>query len=135
MNSQADGLLRQEFGITYSQFVFLMITSEHPGIDVTRLAGELGVTKGAVSKRISWFIDRSYAYSKQPPGNSKRVCVYLTPQGLALAQNAGQFLENTFLTTIVKSPTNDYEKLSSELSHILDLLIARRAKHEQLSSS
>jgi DNA-binding MarR family transcriptional regulator len=127
MNSHADSLLRHEFGITYSQFFFLMITSEHPSIDVTRLADELGVTKGAVSKRVSWFVERGFATAEHPPGDSKRIQISLTRQGKQLADNAGSFLERTFMSTISQDHETDYGVLSTELAKILDALIQRRS--------
>jgi DNA-binding MarR family transcriptional regulator len=126
MNSQADGLLRHELGITFNQFVFLKTLSEHPEIDVTRLAEALGVTKGAVSNRLTWFNHRGLATSQHKPGNSKQLIVRLTPQGLALAQEAGSFLEKTFTSTISKSRKNDYKALIFELEKIHGLLLARR---------
>jgi DNA-binding MarR family transcriptional regulator len=126
MNSQADSMLREQFGITYSQFVFLMITMEHPGIDVTRLASELGVTKGAVSKRLGWFAQRGLAVSSHLPGNSKRLVINLTHSGQALAERAGSFLEKTFLATISKSGNSDFARLALELIQIHETLLSRR---------
>lgn len=128
MNSQADGLLRQEFGITYSQFVFLMITSEHPGIDVTRLAHELGVSKSAVSKRLSWFVERGFAQTKHPPGDSKRITISLKREGELLAQKAGNYLENTFMATISNDSEADFDLLTVELSRIMGMLMKRRTE-------
>lgn len=126
MNSQADALLRHEFGITYSQFVFLMITSEHPHIPVTQLAEELGVTKGAVSKRVSWFVDRGFATAQHPPGDSKRIAITLSRQGKELANKAGDFLEQTFLSTITQGSQTNFQILGDELSIIYGQLIKRR---------
>ena len=126
MNSQADGLLRNEFGITYSQFAFLMTLSENPEVDVTRLAEALGVTKGAVSNRLKWFIKRGLASSHHKPGNSKQLLINLTPDGLSLAGAAGTFLEKTFTSTIAKSRNNSYKALTLELEKIYGLLLARR---------
>jgi DNA-binding MarR family transcriptional regulator len=133
MNSQADGLLRHEFGITYSQFAFLMTLSENPEIDVTRLAEALGVTKGAVSNRLKWFIQKGLVSSGHKPGNSKQVLINLSPDGLSLAQAAGAFLEKTFTATIAKSRNNSYKALTLELEKIYGLLLDRRFG-ENLSS-
>lgn len=128
MNSQADGLLRNEFGITYSQFVFLMTVSENPNIDVTRLSEALGVTKGAVSKRLSWFIEKGFVRCNHGTGNAKKVLVNLTPDGRKLVQQTGTFLETTFTSTISKSSQNNYQKLISELEKIHKYLLVRRLK-------
>lgn len=126
MNGQADSLLRREFGLTHSQFVFLLIVLETKEIDVTRLAEALGVTKGAVSKRIGWFLDRDLVSTHQSPGDGKRVLTSLTPEGIKLAKSAGDFLEHRFLATITNSQEFDQELLRNELQKMLQLL---RAKH------
>jgi DNA-binding MarR family transcriptional regulator len=126
MNSQADALLRQEFGITYSQFVFLMITSEHPRIDVTGLAKELGVTKGAVSKRVEWFVERGFALSQHPPGDLKRVQISLTKSGVQLAMQAGSFLDKTFMSTISTNTKSNFDVLAIELQEIYTRLLHRK---------
>ncbi|MFM1783730.1 MAG: hypothetical protein RLZZ579_7, partial [Actinomycetota bacterium] len=107
MNGQADSLLRAAFGITYSQFVFLLIVLEADEIDITRLAEALGVTKGAVSKRIGWFLERALVTTNQAPGDSKRVLTSLTPEGIKHAKSAGDFLEQRFLAAITNSQEFD----------------------------
>jgi DNA-binding MarR family transcriptional regulator len=126
MNGQADSLLRGEFGITHSQFVFLLILQEAQEIDVTRLAEALGVTKGAVSKRLGWFLERGLAGTKQAPGNAKRVIVYPSQEGLTITKLAGDFLEQRFLATIANAEEFDQQLLRTELQKMLELL---RAKH------
>jgi DNA-binding MarR family transcriptional regulator len=126
MNSQADGLLRRKFELTYSQFVFLLIVGENKEIDVTRLASALGVTKGAVSKRLNWFVERRLVETHQNQGNSKRVVISLTKEGSTLVKSAGNFLEKEFLAAISKSPEFDQEILRSELNKMLVLMLAKR---------
>jgi DNA-binding MarR family transcriptional regulator len=125
MNGQADSLLRGKFGLTYSQFVFLLILLEKKEIDVTRLAEALGVTKGAVSKRIGWFLERDLVSTYQSPGDAKRVLTSLTPVGIKLAKSAGDFLEQRFLATITRSQEFDQELLRNELQKMLQLLLAK----------
>lgn len=126
MNGQADALLREEYGLTHSQFVFLLILLETKQLDVTRLAEALGVTKGAVSKRIGWFIERDLVSTFQSPGDAKRVLIALTPEGFKLAKSAGDYLEQRFLVTITKSQKFDQELLRNELQKMLQLL---RSQH------
>ncbi|BDU11378.1 hypothetical protein AINA4_12990 [Aurantimicrobium sp. INA4] len=126
MNNQADGLLRNKFRITYSQFVFLVNVEEHVEIDVTRLAEALGVTKSAVSKRLTWFLDRDFVTVHQTPGDSKSVFISLTHKGKELAHASGEFLENEFLNTISRYEGVDYSTLSSELMKIYERLQKRK---------
>ena len=126
INSQANGLLREKFEITYSQFVFLVIVGENNDIDVTRLAQAMGVTKGAVSKRLSWFVERKFVTTYQSQLDAKRVLIALTKKGATLVDSAGNYLEREFLTAISKSPDFNQEILQSELSKMLLLLNSKR---------
>ena len=126
LNSHADGLLRGKYSITYSQFVFLVTLAERQTLDVTRLAEALGVTKGAVSKRLEWFTQRGLAQTTQAAGDSKRVLISLTKQGQDLAQESGDFLEAQFLSTMSKAPNIDYNLLNAELLKISEALAAKK---------
>lgn len=125
INGQADGLLRRKFAITYSQFVFLLTVAENPGLDITRLADRLGVTKGAVSKRLAWFVTREYTVSNHLPGDSKRVVISLTAQGEQLATAAGDFLEDAFLGTLSQSADINYTTFRADITAVTALFLAK----------
>ena len=127
MNGQADALLRRKFEVTYSQFVFLLMIGENDEVDVTRLALALGVTKGAVSKRLAWFIERGLVSTRQIQGDAKRVVISLSKKGSALAKLSSDFLEEEFLRAISKSPKFDQSILRTELQKMLQLLHAKRS--------
>ena len=129
MNGQADALLRAEYSITYSQFVFLQVLSESGQLDVTRLAQALGVTKAAVSKRIEWFADRSLARVDQDPKNAKRVLISLTAHGADLSKKSGDFLERRFLGAVAAAPGIDF----AALGEMLVTLTAHMEKNKQRS--
>jgi DNA-binding MarR family transcriptional regulator len=116
MNGQADALLRAEYSITYSQFVFLQVLSESGQLDITRLAQALGVSKAAVSKRIEWFVERALVHVDQDPTNAKRVLVSLTAQGADLAKKSGDYLERRFLGAVAAAPGIDFAALGDTLA-------------------
>ena len=128
LNGQADWLLRHKFNITYSQFVFLLIVGENSDVDITRLALSLGVTKGAVSKRMSWFLERGLVATHHTPGNSKTILVTLTGKGSSLTKAAGDYLEAEFLSTISTSSAFDQALLRSELQKMLELFLSKRVR-------
>ena len=119
MNSQADGILRAQFSLTYSQFLFLQVLAEGQPLDITHLAEALNVTKAAVSKRIEWFVGRDLVMTSREAGNAKRVLVSLTPQGLWLAQTSGDFLEREFLSAMSDAPDVDFSLLNGQLGQLL----------------
>ena len=51
------------------------------GINVTRLAEQTGVTKGAVSQTVSKLVRKGLALKTHPPGNDKEVVLELTNLG------------------------------------------------------
>jgi DNA-binding MarR family transcriptional regulator len=116
MNGQADALLRAEYSITYSQFVFLQVLSESGQLDITRLAQALGVSTAAVSKRIDWFAERALVRVDQDPTNAKRVLVSLTAQGADLAKKSADFLERRFLNAVAAAPGVDFAALGDTLA-------------------
>jgi DNA-binding MarR family transcriptional regulator len=116
MNGQADALLRAEYSITYSQFVFLQVLSESGQLDITRLAQALGVSTAAVSKRIEWFADRALVRVDQDPTNAKRVLISLTAQGADLSKKSGDYLERRFLGAVAAAPGIDFAALGDTLA-------------------
>jgi DNA-binding MarR family transcriptional regulator len=116
MNGQADALLRAEYSITYSQFVFLQRLSESGQLDITRLAQALGVSKAAVSKRIEWFVERALVRVDQDPTNAKRVLVSLTAQGADLSKKSGDYLERRLLGAVAAAPGVDFAALGDTLA-------------------
>jgi DNA-binding MarR family transcriptional regulator len=126
MNGHADALLRSNFDLTHSQFVFLLVLREIGETDVTRLAQALGVTKGAVSKRLGWFTERHLVATHQLPDDAKRVMISLTRQGQTLSKEAGDFLEREFLSAISTSPDFKQDLLRNELQKMLAVFIAKR---------
>lgn len=116
MNGRADALLRAEYLITYSQFVFLQVLGEGGQLDITRLAQALGVSKAAVSKRIDWFVERALVHVDQDPTNAKRVLVSLTTQGADLSKKSGDYLERRFLGAVAAAPGVDFAALGDTLA-------------------
>jgi DNA-binding MarR family transcriptional regulator len=125
MNSLADNILRAKFNITYSQFLFLQRVEEAGEIDVTRLANSLGVTKGAVSKRLDWFVERKLVTTRQTPGNAKRLLVSLSTDGHTLSTSAGNHLEAKFLASLAESTDFDQNLMRAELLKMREFLHAK----------
>ena len=85
LDAAAEELLQADFGITHSQLAFLMPLLREGELDVSSLAARNRVTLAAVSKRISWFVDRGLVRAGHPVGDAKRVVLTLTPKGRRLA--------------------------------------------------
>ena len=67
----------------------------HPGINVTRLAEQAGVTKGAVSQTINKLVRKGLVRKTHAPGNEKEVILELTDLGWVGFQNHEKFHMDT----------------------------------------
>lgn len=115
----ADGILRRQFSMTYSQFQFMVALQEHEQLDVTNLAAALGVSKAAVSKRVSWFVDRNLVLIGSDEGTVRRVVLSLSPQGLQIVGEAAEVLDTTFMTQASRFHGFNLDELHSNLQEML----------------
>ena len=67
----------------------------HSGINVTRLAEQSGVTKGAVSQTINKLVRKGLVRKTHPPGNDKEVVLELTDLGQIGFKNHEKFHMDT----------------------------------------
>jgi len=67
----------------------------HSGINVTRLAKDTGVTKGAVSQTINKLVKKGLVRKTRTPGNDKEVVLELTNLGQIGFQNHEKFHMDT----------------------------------------
>jgi DNA-binding MarR family transcriptional regulator len=131
MNTQADSLVRANYSITYSQFLFLQVLAEAQQLDVTPLSPALGVTKAAASKRLEWFTERQLVFTAHDQQNGKRVLVSLTAHGQSSAQKSGDYLEREFLVAISKTPNVDFSRLNGDAQNLLTHLQNHRGDKPQ----
>lgn len=68
---------------------------QHPEANVTQIAADLFVTRGAVSKLTRRLITRDLITRHQKPGNQKEIYFQLTPSGQAIYAQHEQ-LDNAF---------------------------------------
>jgi DNA-binding MarR family transcriptional regulator len=71
-------------GVTLSAVEIHVIdmVGRFPGESMSDLTVRLGVTKGAVSQMVGKLIGKSYIFRQHEDGNRKRVCLYLTKNGV-----------------------------------------------------
>lgn len=96
LNHNADRILRDEFGLTYSQFLFLLHLQALGKVSSSTLARNMGVSRAAVSKRVSWFTSRGLVDSGPAPSDQRVLTLALTNRGKALTAQMSDLLEKRF---------------------------------------
>ena len=123
LNSTADRLLRANFEITYSQFLFLVTLMSQTNPTPSYLAECLGVSRAAVSQRLSWFQERNLVKISRVSGNDKNLSLALTRKGETLTTQSADFLEKEFRVLFDNAAFVDLDKLDKTLSQIKSHLI------------
>jgi DNA-binding MarR family transcriptional regulator len=123
LNSIADRLLRANFEITYSQFLFMVTLMSQTNPTPSYLAECLGVSRAAVSQRLSWFQERNLVKISRVSGNDKNLSLALTRKGETLATQSANFLEKEFRVLFDNAAFIDLDKLDKTLTQIKSQLI------------
>jgi DNA-binding MarR family transcriptional regulator len=123
LNSTADRLLRANFEITYSQFLFMVTLMSQTNPTPSYLAECLGVSRAAVSQRLSWFQERNLVKISRVSGNDKNLSLALTRKGETLSTQSANFLEKEFRVLFDNAAFVDLDKLDKTLSQIKSHLI------------
>jgi DNA-binding MarR family transcriptional regulator len=123
LNSTADRLLRANFELTYSQFLFMVTLMRQTNPTPSYLAECLGVSRAAVSQRLSWFQERNLVKISKVSGNDKNLSLALTRKGETLTTQSADFLEKEFRIIFDNAAFVDLDKLDKTLSQIKSHLI------------
>lgn len=123
LNSAADRHLRANFDLTYSQFLFLVTLMGQSKPTPSYLAECLGVSRAAVSQRLSWFQDRNLVKVSKVSGNDKNLSLELTRNGEMVATRSADFLEKEFRLLFGSAPSVDLETLDKTLTQVKAQLI------------
>lgn len=69
---------------------------DNPGITVTEIAEQTARTKGAVSQIITKLENKGLVRREKDPENPRRVCLFVTEEGLRLSQSHKQY-DDTYM--------------------------------------
>jgi hypothetical protein len=116
-------MLRANFELTYSQFLFLVTLMSQDKPTASYLAECLGVSRAAVSQRLSWFQERDLVRVSRVSGNEKNLSLELTRKGELLATQSADFLEEEFRILFASGASVDLEKLDKTLTQVKTQLI------------
>lgn len=127
LDAYADGVLKQKYGVTFSQFRALATLDTLGRASITELAECLVQTKAAVSKRVPEFVRDGWMATSDDPANARRVMLELTPAAKDLVATAGGELDGVFTSMLDASPQIDADALHANLLHLTTLVAAKDA--------
>jgi len=119
LNHHADAILRREYAMTYSHFIYLVKLAEQQPLEMTALAKHLGVTRAAISQRTPWFERHGLVTRSADPSHGRRVLLRLTPDGAAMLRSASLTLEARFRDAFTLADGIDLNHLNALLEHLL----------------
>ena len=119
MNNNADSFLRKEFGLTYSQFLFLVHLDSAGTVSSSVLAKNMGVSRAAVSKRISWFTSRGLVRAGHTPSDNRVLTLSATSKGKRLVAQMSDHLEQRFRQRFDSLEGVDLDELNRTLLTVL----------------
>jgi DNA-binding MarR family transcriptional regulator len=117
LDRAADAMLRDQFNISYSRALALVMLKDQPGITQHQLALTLGHTDPAVSAILLELTKNGYVTTRTSPLHKRKKEVQLTPQGQQLADEAHAYLDEKF-TTLLQAANVDgvrYDQLTKQL--------------------
>lgn len=100
------------------------------GAGVTQLAGEFGVTKGAVSQQVAKLVDKGLLAKQPDPENKTRVIVTVTARGREASRNHLEFHkqhDRAFLDYLSRLDRESYAAVS-EMAEEMDRWMERYLK-------
>lgn len=118
LNASADRLLREHFGLTYRQFLFLVTLQALENPTASYLAECIGVSRAAVSQSLPRFVERKLVEVSAVYGNEKNLALSLTSKGEQLASGAADFLEEEFRILFKGIESIDLNELHATLQQI-----------------
>jgi MarR family transcriptional regulator, organic hydroperoxide resistance regulator len=86
---QAYRPLLEELGLTYPQYLVLLVLWEQDGLTVTDLGERLHLDSGTLSPLLRRLDEHGFVTRERQASDSRRVTVRLTPAGEALRGRAG----------------------------------------------
>ena len=119
LNRKADRILRTQFGLTYSQFLFLLHVRALGPVTASGLARSMGVSRAAVSKRIPWFGSRGLVSLGGDRSDSRVVTLEATKTGADLVTQMSDALEGEFRARFRDLEHVDLDRLNDTLLELL----------------
>jgi DNA-binding MarR family transcriptional regulator len=112
--------LLSELGLTYPQYLVMLVLWEEDGRSVGELGTRLCLDSGTLSPLLRRMADAGLVERKRDPADERRVTIHLTDEGLALRDRAA-VVPGALAGRLVDSP-DAFRELHAELSALANRL-------------
>ena len=121
LDRAADAMLQEEFNISYSRALALVMLRDQSGITQHKLAQALGHTDPAVSAMLAELAKAGYVTSRVSPTHKRKKSVELTPKGRELADQTHSYLNQRFDALLATAGIDgpQYDRLTKQLYETL----------------
>ena len=107
-------------GLTYTQYLVMLVLWEGDGVTIKHLADRLGLDSGSVTPLVKRLEEAGYVVRRRDPNDERNRSVELTPQGRAL-QAAAEDASSRFVTAC-NLPMADGQALKETLATLAQTL-------------
>lgn len=126
LNRYADNVLQATYGVSYSQFLVLLVIGKCTNPSQKMLACRLGVTAAAISRQIDLLCDADLISRRQHPQNRREYVLGLTVAGQRVADDAKTVLGEHFNALMSGISSSDMDAFLRVLTQMhADLLRGR----------
>ncbi|OWP64480.1 MarR family transcriptional regulator [Hymenobacter amundsenii] len=109
--------LLQELGLTYPQYLVLLLLWEHQQLTVKELGENLLLDSGTLTPLLKRMEQKQWLSRRRDPRDERSVIIELLPAGAALWQPACRIPEQLFAR--LEMPETEFEALRGQLNQLL----------------
>ena len=117
--------LLAELGLTYSQYLVMLVLWERDGVSVGELGDRLAVDSATLSPQLRRMERAGLVRRVRSQADERRVTVHLTARGAALEQRAAE-IPAAMMSRLVDDEAQ-YRRLKGQLEHLLERIPAAAA--------
>ncbi len=107
----------QNLGLTYPQYLVLVVLWERGGLGVSDLASLLRMDLGTLSPMLKRIERKGLIKRQRQPADERRVVVDLTPRGVSLRKQTEQMLGRFYC--YLNMPLDELSELRDQLHHFV----------------
>lgn len=116
----------ESMGLTFPQLRILFRVRDEPGMDVRRLAKQMGISSSAVSQQVERLVSRDLLHRSDNPEDRRRVHLKLTDHGVETAAEVSRAQRARIEGLLARLSEEELEQLERLLEHLSEGIEAPR---------